>query len=190
MGSYYTLYTIFYNSFYVPNIIKIPVLIGFYSLWPKLKKTGLDRFQPVAVPVFWYFRIRQPVAHFWVKKLDQTRPVNTRSQWRTSHFLNHGRFMKHVEGRGPEHIHVPLSFRVSLHYIWKTVCVEQVIKRIWKYMGELRALLTFNIIFFYSVWAFFYSVWAEGHADVKCRHCWQWWKNWEPMYTTFFWWLK
>ena len=31
-GSYYTLYTIFYNSFYVPNIIKIPVLIGFYSL--------------------------------------------------------------------------------------------------------------------------------------------------------------
>ena len=40
IGSYYTLYTIFYNSFYVPNIIKIPVLIGFYSLWLKLKKTG------------------------------------------------------------------------------------------------------------------------------------------------------
>ena len=38
MGSYYTLYTIFYNSFYVPNIIKILVLISFYLLWPKLKK--------------------------------------------------------------------------------------------------------------------------------------------------------
>ena len=62
MGSYYTPYTIFYNSFYVPNIIKISVLIGFYSLWPKLKKTGLDRFQPVGVPVFWYFWIRHPVA--------------------------------------------------------------------------------------------------------------------------------
>ena len=34
------LYTIFYNSFYVPNITKVPVLIGFYSLWQKLKKTG------------------------------------------------------------------------------------------------------------------------------------------------------
>ena len=44
MDSYYTLYTIFYNSFYVPNIIKIPVLIGFYLLWLKLKKTSLDRF--------------------------------------------------------------------------------------------------------------------------------------------------
>ena len=44
MGSYYILYTIFYNSFYVPNIIKMPVLIGFYLLWLKLKKTGLDQF--------------------------------------------------------------------------------------------------------------------------------------------------
>ena len=47
MGSYYTLYTIFYNLFYVPNIIKIPVLIGFYLLWMKLKKTGLDQFGSV-----------------------------------------------------------------------------------------------------------------------------------------------
>ena len=62
MGSYYTLYTIFYNSFYVPNIIKISVLIGFYLLWLKLKKTSLDQFQPVAVPIFWYFQIRQLVA--------------------------------------------------------------------------------------------------------------------------------
>ena len=83
MGSYYTLYTIFYNSFYVPNIIIIPVLISFYSLWPKLKKTGLDQFQPVAVLVFWYFRIRQPVAvaccPFLGQKTrpDQTRPANT-----------------------------------------------------------------------------------------------------------------
>ena len=62
MGSYYTPYTIFYNSFYVPNIIKILVLISFYLLWPKLKKNSLDRFQLVVVPVFWYFRIRKPVA--------------------------------------------------------------------------------------------------------------------------------
>ena len=47
MGSYYTLYTIFNNSFYVPNIIKILVLIGFYLLWPKLKKTGFFRFGSV-----------------------------------------------------------------------------------------------------------------------------------------------
>ena len=53
MGSYYTLYTIFYNSFYVLNIIKILVLIGFYSLWQKMKKkTSLDRFQLVVVLVF------------------------------------------------------------------------------------------------------------------------------------------
>ena len=83
MGSYYRLYTIFYNSFYVPNIIKILVLIGFYLLWPKLKKTGLDWFQPVAVPVFWYFWIRQLVAVasclFLGQKtgLDRTRPANT-----------------------------------------------------------------------------------------------------------------
>ena len=44
MGSYYTLYTIFYNSFYVPNIIKTLVLISFYLLWPKLKKNSLDQF--------------------------------------------------------------------------------------------------------------------------------------------------
>ena len=81
MGSYYTLYTIFYNSFYVPNIIKILVLISFYLLWPKLKKTGLNWFQPVAVLVFWHFRIRQPVACFWVKELDRTGPVNTTSIW-------------------------------------------------------------------------------------------------------------
>ena len=47
MGSYYTLYTIFYNLFYVPNIIKIPVLIGFYLLWPKLKKTVFFQFGSV-----------------------------------------------------------------------------------------------------------------------------------------------
>ena len=81
MGSYYTLYTIFYNSFYVPNIIKIPVLISFYSLWQKLKKTGLDRFNQLWS---WFFDIselgnwlRLPIAHFWVKKPDQTRPANT-----------------------------------------------------------------------------------------------------------------
>ena len=62
MGSYYTLYTIFNNSFYVPNNVKIPVLIGYYLLWLKLKKTGLDQFQLVVVPVFWYFQIRQLVA--------------------------------------------------------------------------------------------------------------------------------
>ena len=75
------LYTVFYNSFYVPNIIKILVLISFYLLWPKLKKTGLNWFQPVAVLVFWHFRIRQPVACFWVKELDRTGPVNTTSIW-------------------------------------------------------------------------------------------------------------
>ena len=32
MGSYYTLYTIFYNSFYVPNIIKTPVCYNFRRL--------------------------------------------------------------------------------------------------------------------------------------------------------------
>ena len=44
MGSYYTRYTIFYNLLYVPNIIKIPVLIGFYLLWLKLKKTEFFQF--------------------------------------------------------------------------------------------------------------------------------------------------
>ena len=44
MGSYYTLYNIFYNLFYVPNTIKTPVLIGFYLLWPETKKNGLDWF--------------------------------------------------------------------------------------------------------------------------------------------------
>ena len=81
MCSYYTLYTIFYNSFYVPNIIQILVLISFYSLWLKLKKTGLDWFQLVVVPVFWYFRIRQPVVVagclFLGQKPDRTRPANT-----------------------------------------------------------------------------------------------------------------
>ena len=83
MGSYYTLYTIFYISFYVPNIIKIQVLISFYSLWQKLKKTSLDWFQLVAVPVFWYFWIRQPVAVAHCLFLDHktrpdwTGPVNT-----------------------------------------------------------------------------------------------------------------
>ena len=81
MGSYYTLYTIFYNSFYIPNIINIPVLISFYLLWPKPKKTGLDQFQPVAVPVFWYFQIRQPVAVAPCPFLGQ----KTRPDWTCEH---------------------------------------------------------------------------------------------------------
>ena len=86
MGSYYTLYTVFCNSFYVPNIIKIPVLDGFYSLWLKLKKTGLNQFQPVAVLVFDISKLGNhnplPVACFWVKELDRTRP----DQWRLLQF--------------------------------------------------------------------------------------------------------
>ena len=81
MGSYYALYTIFYNSFYVPNIIKIPFLISFYLLWLKLKNTGLDWFQPVAVPVFWYFWIRQPVVVASCLFLGQ----KTRLDWTCEH---------------------------------------------------------------------------------------------------------
>ena len=44
----------------------------------KTEKTGLDRFQPVAVLIFDISglgnQLQLPVAHFWVKKLDQTRP--------------------------------------------------------------------------------------------------------------------
>ena len=44
----------------------------------KTEKTGLDRFQPVAVLIFNISelgnQLQLPVAHFWVKKLDQTRP--------------------------------------------------------------------------------------------------------------------
>ena len=81
MGSYYTLHTIFYNSFYVPNIIKIPVLIGFYLLWLKLKKTSLD--QLVAVLVFLYFQIRQLVAVACCPFLGQ----KTRLDWTCEHYV-------------------------------------------------------------------------------------------------------
>ena len=90
MGSYYTLYTVFYHSFYVPNIIKIPVLIGFYSLWLKLKKTGLNWFQPVAVPVFRHFWIRQPVAVAVCPFLGQwTGPANTTPIWMSTTVYAH-----------------------------------------------------------------------------------------------------
>ena len=44
----------------------------------KTEKTGLDWFQLVAVLIFDISglgnQLQLPVAHFWVKKLDQTRP--------------------------------------------------------------------------------------------------------------------
>ena len=49
----------------------------------KTEKTSLNRFQLVTILVFWHFQIRQlvvvAIAHFWVKKLHQTRPANTNS---------------------------------------------------------------------------------------------------------------
>ena len=62
MGSYYTLYTIFYYSFYVPNIIKILVLIGFYLLWPNQKNLFFSvQFGPSLVSN----HKRLLVANFW-----------------------------------------------------------------------------------------------------------------------------
>ena len=69
MGSYYTLYTIVYNWFYVWNTTKIPVLVGlnrtefsFYEVWTS----------------FFGLAIIGNRLQLWTKKLDQTGPLNTR----------------------------------------------------------------------------------------------------------------
>ena len=57
MGSYYTLYTIVYNWFYVWNTAKIPVLAGLNKLQQIFCLSSLGWFGPVFCSPIWFFLV-------------------------------------------------------------------------------------------------------------------------------------